>query len=571
MGNNGRRNNLKVVCIVMVLCLVICFPMPIFATQNRTNNYSKSFSLSGNGVDDIVSVAMAQVGKTGSQLGYSEQWCADFVSDCAELANQGTAIPRNGYCPSLQNAILNAGGYQVSAGSARKGDIAFYGTNGASHVEIIYANNNGRISTIGGNSGSGSNCYSRSVRNHTYQTMTITKILRPNYGQSTQILPGTIDTSWNVPVNVVASHKITTYNQWGNAEPNHYIDPGDNCYVTEVYTNGFVKVQYPVSGGKRWAYAKSSDFSLSKKQENKLPDTKLYVWFSLEPMGGAPNQVRFNDMVYLCYRVETMDGNLLDGSTGNYQVKETIYKPDGSTVDYTYGNNNNWIRNNFDQGGTFRGVVEISGDYTGKVEVALEIENPHKVLLDTWFSATPMGSDHLTTLEKGKEYYLCFSMVGNEKGYYNKSFNTEYTASQELYAPDGKKIGAWSKFQTDHNYIKFTALQTGEYKGVISISGRPYGSVTNKATCKEKIKLESISVSKAPTKTTYIVGESFSSSGMIVTAKYSDGKTKNVTSYKITNGDTSKIGKRKVCVSYSEGGITRETSYYIQVNEATNT
>ncbi len=29
-----------------------------------------------------------------------------------------------------------------------KGDIAFYGTNGADHVEIVYANNGGRISTI---------------------------------------------------------------------------------------------------------------------------------------------------------------------------------------------------------------------------------------------------------------------------------------------------------------------------------------------------------------------------------------------------------------------------------------
>lgn len=73
----------------------------------------------------------------------------------------------------------------------------------------------------------------------------------------------------------------------GNAESNHYIDPGDSCYIAEVYTNGFVKVQYPVAGGKRWAYAKASDFSISKKQENKLPDTRLSVWFSLSPMGMA--------------------------------------------------------------------------------------------------------------------------------------------------------------------------------------------------------------------------------------------------------------------------------------------
>lgn len=90
--------------------------------------------------------------------------------------------------------------------------------------------------------------------------MTITKVLRPNYRQSAAVLPGTVDSSWNVPTSVSASHRITTYDQWGNAESNHYIDPGDSCYIAEVYTNGFVKVQYPVAGGKRWAYAKASDF-----------------------------------------------------------------------------------------------------------------------------------------------------------------------------------------------------------------------------------------------------------------------------------------------------------------------
>ena len=144
-----------VLCITLFTTLVNIPNQYVYATQNKTYNYSKGYSIQGNGADDIVNVAMAQVGKTGAQLGYSEQWCADFVSDCADLAGQGSAIPRNGYCPSLQNAIINAGGYNVSVNTARKGDIAFYGTNGADHVEIVYANNGGRISTIGGNSGSG--------------------------------------------------------------------------------------------------------------------------------------------------------------------------------------------------------------------------------------------------------------------------------------------------------------------------------------------------------------------------------------------------------------------------------
>lgn len=114
-----------VLCITLFTTLVNIPNQYVYATQNKTYNYSKGYSIQGNGADDIVNVAMAQVGKTGAQLGYSEQWCADFVSDCADLAGQGSAIPRNGYCPSLQNAIINAGGYNVSVNTARKGDIAF--------------------------------------------------------------------------------------------------------------------------------------------------------------------------------------------------------------------------------------------------------------------------------------------------------------------------------------------------------------------------------------------------------------------------------------------------------------
>ena len=264
-----KNNKLKIFKCILSMLIIFSFIIPanmlVYATQNRTSYYSRSFTLSGNGADDIISVARAQIGKTGAQLGYSEEWCADFVSDCAALANQSTAIPRDGYCPNLQNKILNAGGRSVSISSAQKGDIAFYGSGGASHVEIVYANNNGRISTIGGNSGSGGSCYARSVRDHSYQTMTITKVLRPNYGQTPAILPGTLDTSWNVPANVTAGRRISTYDQYGNVESNRYIDAGDRCYISEIYTNGFVKIQYPVSGGTRWSYAKASEFSLEKK------------------------------------------------------------------------------------------------------------------------------------------------------------------------------------------------------------------------------------------------------------------------------------------------------------------
>ena len=104
---------------VILIGIFAVMPISASATQSRTENFSKIFSLSGSGSDDIVSVAAAQLGKTGSQLGYSEQWCADFVSDCAKLANQSSAIPASGYCPTLRKNITDAGGYYVDKYSAQ--------------------------------------------------------------------------------------------------------------------------------------------------------------------------------------------------------------------------------------------------------------------------------------------------------------------------------------------------------------------------------------------------------------------------------------------------------------------
>lgn len=554
----------------IVLCMLISL---------LTCDWCTETVYASNTANEIVSIAQREIGNgyskytqyTGPIGGrYNYAWCASFVSWCGNQAGV-SCIGKTASCYTQYNYMISHGGQRVS--SPQAGDIVFFYCNSCSgtanqwcHIGIminsstsIDGNYNNKVSYDRSYSHYGSLGYKHSNG--------ISKIyVRPNYGQATALLPGTVDSSWNVPTSVSASHRITTYDQWGNAESNHYIDPGDSCYIAEVYTNGFVKVQYPVAGGKRWAYAKASDFSISKKQENKLPDTRLSVWFSLSPMGDGVSNMRFNDRVYLCYRLETQDGKLLDGSLGNYKVKETIYRPDGTSGSFTYGNNNNWISECFSQGGTYRGVVEISGDYTGSVEVSYNMPQPYKVILTTWFSDSPMGKE-INSVEKGKEYYYCYTLVANEKGYYNQSINTDYKATQEIYAPDGIKIGTWTKDKTDHNYLKFKATQSGNYNGSVTLTGVPHGIMKATCVCKESAKLESINISKYPTKISYVVGEAISTAGMTVIAKYTDGKTKNVTCYKVTSGDTSKIGTRKVYISYSEGGVTKEASYTIQVKE----
>lgn len=262
----------------IVLCMLISL---------LTCDWCRETVYASNTANEIVSIAQREIGNgyskytqyTGPIGGrYDYAWCASFVSWCGNQAGV-SCIGKTASCYSQYNYMISHGGQRVS--SPQAGDIVFFYCNNCSgtanqwcHIGImvdsstsIDGNYNNKVSYDRSYSHYGSLGYKHSNG--------ISKIyVRPNYGQATALLPGTVDSSWNVPTSVSASHRITTYDQWGNAESNHYIDPGDSCYITEVYTNGFVKVQYPVSGGKRWAYAKASDFSIEKK--NQIGKTNVY-------------------------------------------------------------------------------------------------------------------------------------------------------------------------------------------------------------------------------------------------------------------------------------------------------
>ncbi len=368
-----RRERIAVWRLIVSILLVICMILPINTTARAGQNFNMNFSLSGNGASDIVAVARAQIGKTGAQLAYTDQWCAMFVGDCARMANQSRAIPYNANCVQLQKAILNAGGRQISLSEAQMGDIVFYGTNGGSHVEIVYAHNGSTISSIGGNSGNFSSYQTRMVRDHATQSMTITKVLRPNYSSSPAILPGTVDSTWNVPVNVTAGYKIQTYDAWGNVESGHYIDPGDNCYIEAVYTNGFARVKYPTSSGDRWAYAKAADFTLSKKVTDKI---NLRVWFSNAKMGNPVSETTTGKSLYLCYEMTyASTGARIGNNNGSsYSVVEKVYDPDGSVVHTcTYDNDNNWIGITPGKDGRYTGSVLVSGGVSVQQSVYINV------------------------------------------------------------------------------------------------------------------------------------------------------------------------------------------------------
>lgn len=128
----------KSVAVMMIACTLLIISV-VFAgaTQSKTQNFNKNYTLTGNQVNDIVNIAIAQIGKKGSSFDYTEHWCADFVSDCARLAGvPSSVITYTGGVSNMYSGMMSSGATVVS--SPKKGDLVFYkNQNGWCHVALM--------------------------------------------------------------------------------------------------------------------------------------------------------------------------------------------------------------------------------------------------------------------------------------------------------------------------------------------------------------------------------------------------------------------------------------------------
>lgn len=81
---------------------------------------------------------------------------------------------------------------------------------------------------------------------------------------------------------------------------------------------------------------------------------------------------------------------------------------------------------------------------------------------------------------------------------------------------------------------------------------------------KEKI-LTSIKIAKKSDKEEYKVGDTFDKTGLVVIAYYSDGTTKEISDYTISDGNELKEGQTSITISYTEGGVTKTVTQDIKV------
>ena len=79
-------------------------------------------------------------------------------------------------------------------------------------------------------------------------------------------------------------------------------------------------------------------------------------------------------------------------------------------------------------------------------------------------------------------------------------------------------------------------------------------------------RLSAITITTKPNKLTYEYGDTLVTTGMVVTASYSDSQTKTVTGYSYSPTTFSTIGNQVVTVSYTENGVTQTATFNVTVN-----
>ncbi len=103
---------------------------------------------------------------------------------------------------------------------------------------------------------------------------------------------------------------------------------------------------------------------------------------------------------------------------------------------------------------------------------------------------------------------------------------------------------------TNYQITDGTNLKENQSYVTISYEGKTVKQIISVT----KVNLTNLEITKNPTKTTYLVGENFDKTGMLVRATYGNGKNVLITSYKVLNGTNLKKGQTEVEISF--GGKT---------------
>ena len=190
-----RKSLRGIVLLFVFMCIPLLTSIRVYAYSASANKLNTNYTLTGNGAEDIYSVAKAQLNKKYPEFaGFNYRaWCADFVSACAAAAGVSDVIPGAAAVANLRTNIIKAGGteylkVQVQNGKYTpvRGDIIIFKSNGDSHVGIVDKASDGKIYYIDGNNTTYGNGNNASVHysNCAYSYAGFTCVVKPKYKNS---------------------------------------------------------------------------------------------------------------------------------------------------------------------------------------------------------------------------------------------------------------------------------------------------------------------------------------------------------------------------------------------------
>ena len=345
----------------------------------------------------------------------------------------------------------------------------------------------------------------------------------------------------------VYNDKLVAYNQ-----NTRHIAPGDLCIINTVYTNGYCEVTYPTSSGNHTEFAKTSDFIPNAVQK-----------YTYSPSQNLTSYTR-SDLAVKFGSVFTTDKCTVVGKSGNRI--QLIYPGTG-------GNKLGWVDPPVDPGPSdfktplysynasstdmtmvYQYLSTLGGTVYGKIFVDDKCTLNTVNVGEGWINVTyPAGNSTKTGFVYLSEFIPSDSRL-----------NTFYQAKVSQQTDTFRK----RDMSVNYGYVSVgdTITVVGKSGDKLQIcypldsGGWKLAWIYNYNVIKD---LKEIYVATNPSKTTYLEGENFNSSGLVINARYTDGSTANVTSSCSLNGYNSSPGTKTITASYNG----KSTAFTVVVNK----
>ncbi len=163
---------------------------------------------------------------------------------------------------------------------------------------------------------------------------------------------------------------------------------------------------------------------------------------------------------------------------------------------------------------------------------------------------------HNHTVDSNEYVYNVGDTMSIQNGSSTTSGTIYYTYATAGYLKQNNKATLMAITDSQITLTKYSTSGTGTVMTTVT-----------RVVTEEEATLSSIAVTTPPTTISYTVGDTFSSEGMVVTATYSNDSTAAVTGYTLSDVDMASAGIKTVTVTYTEGDVTKTTTFDITVSD----